>query len=922
MRPLTRTQAVESAPAVAYTAAGIPCAVWVQGQTPQQDLGSLDYDDLAAEQQLAVAWYDPATEDWSTEALVSDDLLNNDPALAFSPIGTEGLVAWEQGPPTDNFVDPTGMEIVLSRWDGASFSPPEALTDNAHADWGAQVVYLPDGRPMVAWLNDADGDYTVDRADWPGTGVAYAVWDEGSSSWQAGEVAPDGAGLSEHLRLVRTADGSVEAYWLTFDFPGRYSLHQSVFDGSAWSAPTRVLADWSYIGPPTVAADDQGGVSLLFMGMYGQEFALYRVDHASPWSEPERLTQGNWSARSVAAVAMPDGSLLVQAAGDPAGPGGDPGALGHDGGPAGVVGAALAPKLTHDDTAATTEDNAVVTTNVLANDADAGAGLDLIDYSQPAHGQVTDNGDGTFTYTPADDFNGADVFTYTVSDGTWQDTGTVEVAVSAVNDAPWVQPAEDRTPRNHAVGVRLAAGDVETPLNDLVFAVEQQPAHGVVSLGGDVATYTPQDGFTGTDSFTVTVTDTGDPAGGGVGVLTGPAATVTVTVLPAMEAVFGDGAAKALIFTRPDGSAVTVTVKGGTATALLVGDGLAAQPGKKGLAVTGLADLATLTLTGTGPRSALTIKAKGKGAWAQVGDIIVNGSLKSISGKGVRLGGDLTVAGTLAKLVLGDVADDHVIRIGPAQPGDTKAAVSLTLGRVEDTSIFSEIPIKALTAVEWLDGEGDDVIRAPWLGKLTTKGNRKNGVTGDFQAGLVLSGLGAPKASLGSVKIAGDLTGAAWRIEGTVGKVTVGGTARDSSVRSTGSVGSITLGAADGADFLAGVHAWALRRADDHGDFANPDASIKKVNIKGLKLGDATPRWFFQDSNISAGVIGKVSLLNVRFDNDGEAFGIFACDTSAAREVAAVKYADKVDKALKGVWPPKLGQVFGPPDSDLAIDIL
>ena len=35
----------------------------------------------------------------------------------------------------------------------------------------------------------------------------------------------------------------------------------------------------------------------------------------------------------------------------------------------------------------------------------------------PAHGTAAINADGTITYTPAANYNGADSFTYTISDG-------------------------------------------------------------------------------------------------------------------------------------------------------------------------------------------------------------------------------------------------------------------------------------------------------------------------------------------------------------------------------------------------------------------------------------------------------------------------------------------------------------------------
>jgi VCBS repeat-containing protein len=57
--------------------------------------------------------------------------------------------------------------------------------------------------------------------------------------------------------------------------------------------------------------------------------------------------------------------------------------------------------------------------------------------SDPAHGTVVVTPAGAYTYTPAADYNGADRFTYTVSDGKGgSNTYTVAVSVEAVNDAP------------------------------------------------------------------------------------------------------------------------------------------------------------------------------------------------------------------------------------------------------------------------------------------------------------------------------------------------------------------------------------------------------------------------------------------------------------------------------------------------------
>jgi Ca2+-binding RTX toxin-like protein len=90
------------------------------------------------------------------------------------------------------------------------------------------------------------------------------------------------------------------------------------------------------------------------------------------------------------------------------------------------------------DTAATEEGVAVTTGNVLANDdqGDAPATITAFDAASAFGGTVLNNGDGTFTYTPAAGFTGADSFTYTIADSDG-DTSTAAVTISVgVNGAP------------------------------------------------------------------------------------------------------------------------------------------------------------------------------------------------------------------------------------------------------------------------------------------------------------------------------------------------------------------------------------------------------------------------------------------------------------------------------------------------------
>jgi hypothetical protein len=86
---------------------------------------------------------------------------------------------------------------------------------------------------------------------------------------------------------------------------------------------------------------------------------------------------------------------------------------------------------------ATSEDTAV-TFNVLANDSDPdGDPIIISSFTFPTHGQLISGGAGSFTFTPAANFNGSDSFTYTIRDGKGGEaTATVSITVNPVPDLP------------------------------------------------------------------------------------------------------------------------------------------------------------------------------------------------------------------------------------------------------------------------------------------------------------------------------------------------------------------------------------------------------------------------------------------------------------------------------------------------------
>src|SRR5207247_1632196 len=116
--------------------------------------------------------------------------------------------------------------------------------------------------------------------------------------------------------------------------------------------------------------------------------------------------------------------------------------------------------------------------------------LTVVLVSNPTHGTLTLNGDGSFTYMPALNFNGIDSFTYKASDGQAQSgVTTVTITVTPVNDAPVAAnddaytTAEDTQLTVSAPGILANDSDVD---GDALSAVlVSNPTHGTLTLNSD-----------------------------------------------------------------------------------------------------------------------------------------------------------------------------------------------------------------------------------------------------------------------------------------------------------------------------------------------------------------------------------------------------------------------------------------------------
>src|SRR5206468_1341572 len=146
---------------------------------------------------------------------------------------------------------------------------------------------------------------------------------------------------------------------------------------------------------------------------------------------------------------------------------------------------------------------------VLAGSTDPGGSEQAAVVTGPAHGSLTLNADGSFTYTPTAGYSGPDSFTFKAHDGTLDsNAATASIRVDAppvaVNDSYTVA---ENTPLSIATpGVLANDSDADGDPITAVLAVG--PAHGSLTLNPNGSfTYAPTTNFLGADSFTYNAND-------------------------------------------------------------------------------------------------------------------------------------------------------------------------------------------------------------------------------------------------------------------------------------------------------------------------------------------------------------------------------------------------------------------------------
>ena len=180
-----------------------------------------------------------------------------------------------------------------------------------------------------------------------------------------------------------------------------------------------------------------------------------------------------------------------------------------------------------DDEFTTTENSELTIEGLMNNDTVFDYGrIAEIDSETAEGGTVVDNRDGTFTYTPPEDFIGNDSFEYTLCDNENPpncSSATVNITVTAAS--PVAEDDSYETTEEENLSIRNYLANDQLVDNAEVSSVTSESGNATVTLQDNgTIVYSPDSGFSGEDSFTYTICDDDETPSCST-------ATITVTVV-------------------------------------------------------------------------------------------------------------------------------------------------------------------------------------------------------------------------------------------------------------------------------------------------------------------------------------------------------------------------------------------------------
>jgi len=312
--------------------------------------------------------------------------------------------------------------------------------------------------------------------------------------------------------ITALSDGGYVITWMSNGQDGSsYGIYAQRYNASDSHVGSETLINTYTSGEqsyPSITALSDGGYVITWMsqGQDGSDYGIYAQRYnasGSPVGSETRInTYTNLSQSFPSITALSDGGYVITWQSND-----------QDGSGTGIYAKQFSSVLNHapaltgtqSTLAAGTEDVAYVVTEaqLLAGFTDADNNTLSVTGLTASNGTLVNNGNGTYTITPAANFNGAMTLSYSVSDGAATTAATLGYTVTAVNDAPALTGTQSTLAAGTedvayvVTAAQLLAGFTDAD-NDTLSVINLTASNGtVVDYGDGTYTITPADDFTG-----------------------------------------------------------------------------------------------------------------------------------------------------------------------------------------------------------------------------------------------------------------------------------------------------------------------------------------------------------------------------------------------------------------------------------------
>ncbi len=348
------------------------------------------------------------------------------------------------------------------------------------------------------------------------------------------------------------------------------------------------------------------------------------------------------------------------------------------------------PPLASDDSFVTDEDAQLTISapGVLSNDSDAeNDSLAASLQSGASHGTVVLNSDGSFTYSPENNYNGQDSFTYRIYDGTaYSNTATATITVTSVIDPPTAR--NDSYSVNQGEILSIAApgileNDEDVENDPLTASIVQNPTHGTLTLNADGSFTYEHDGIdTTTDTFAYRAHD---------GAEYSLVATVTIAIQEVQNAPEID----------------------------VQGNGISIADGDDTPSISDHTDFGNVIVGGSAERI-FTISNTGNGDLELTGTPYV-----SVTGEGFSI--QTQPASTIAP----ENSTTFVVSFNPMSSGDATGTISITSNDPDENAFSFFIQCNGFLRKPSIAGGGDHTVALKEDGTVWAWGGNSSGQLGD-----------------------------------------------------------------------------------------------------------------------------------------------------------------------------------------------